>query len=46
MSPTQAVFQETDSGIVSDGVFQAQAPGPFTASSLAGDYAFRWNAVH
>ena len=45
MSPTQAVFQETDSGIVSDGVFQAQAPGPFTASSLAGDYAFRWNAV-
>ena len=37
-SPTQAVFQETDSNIVSDGSFSAQTTSPVSAASLAGDY--------
>lgn len=45
MSPTQAVFQETDFSITSDGTVLAQTGEPFTTASLAGDYAFRWNGV-
>src|SRR5256885_118259 len=45
ISPTQAVFQETDSGIVSDGIFTAQTASVITAPSMAGDYAFGWSSV-
>lgn len=45
ISPTQAVFQETDSNITSDGSFLAQTPGPITPASLAGDFAFVWSGV-
>src|SRR5262249_11716451 len=38
ISPTQAVFQETDSTITSDGTFLAQTTSPITTASLAGDY--------
>src|SRR5256885_6736580 len=45
VSPTQAVFQETDSSIVSDGTLSAQTTSPITAASMAGDYAFSWSGV-
>ncbi len=45
ISPTQAVFQETDSGITSDGTFHAQTAGPISAAGLAGDFAFVWTGV-
>lgn len=45
MSPTQAVLQETDSNVTSNGSLQAQTEAPYTTASLAGDYAFRWNGV-
>ncbi len=45
ISPTQAVFQEIDSNIVSDGVVRAQTTSPITSASLAGDYSFTWNGV-
>ena len=34
-----AVFQETDSGVASDGVFAAQQSTPFSLGSIAGNYA-------
>ena len=40
ISSTQAVFQETDSNIVSDGTFSSQTTSAITLASLAGDYAF------
>lgn len=46
ISPTQAVLQETDSGIVSDGIFTAQTPTLITTASMAGDYAFVWSGVN
>jgi len=45
VSPTKAVFQETDNNITSDGSFLAQTSGPLTTSSIAGNYAFNWNGV-
>jgi hypothetical protein len=45
ISPTQAVFQETDTKITSDGSFLAQTAGPITPASLAGDFAFVWTGV-
>ena len=39
ISPTEAVFQETDIGITSDGTLLAQTAGPITPASLAGDFA-------
>ncbi|HTF27060.1 MAG TPA: hypothetical protein VK937_24630 [Candidatus Limnocylindria bacterium] len=39
ISPTEAVFQETDTGITSDGTLLAQTAGPITPASLAGDFA-------
>ena len=45
ISPTQAVFQETDSQIVSDGTFSAQTTTPISAAALAGDYAFSWSGA-
>jgi len=45
ISPTKAVFQETDSGITSDGTLLAQTAGPISATGLAGDFAFVWSGV-
>jgi hypothetical protein len=45
ISPTQAVIQETDSSIVSDGGFSAQTTTPISATAVAGDYAFGWSGV-
>jgi hypothetical protein len=42
ISPTQAVFQETDSNIVSDGQFAAQTTTPITLAGMAGDYTLSW----
>ena len=45
ISPTEAVFQEVDSGIVSDGTFTGQTTTPITATAMAGDYALLWGGV-
>ncbi len=45
ISPTQAVFQETDSRITSDGTLLSQTAGALSAATLAGDYAFNWSGV-
>jgi hypothetical protein len=43
ISPTDAVFQETDSKITSDGTLLAQTAGPVSTATLAGDFAFVWS---
>ena len=45
LSPTKAVFQETDSIITSDGTLLAQTAGPVTPVTLAGDFVFVWSGV-
>ncbi len=45
ISPTQAVFQETDTSITSDGSFFFQPANPISNATLAGDYAFIWSGV-
>jgi len=45
ISPTEAVFQEIDTGITSDGTLLAQTGGPITPASLAGDFAFVLSGV-
>ena len=45
ISPTDAVFQETDSKITSDGTLLAQTAGPVSTATLAGDFAFVWSGV-
>jgi hypothetical protein len=45
ISPTDAVLQETDSQIVSDGALLVQTAGPISPTSLAGDFAFVWSGV-
>ena len=45
ISPTKAVFQETDSIITSDGTLLAQTAGPVSSATLAGDFAFVWSGV-
>jgi len=45
ISPTQAVLQETDSKIVSDGTFLAQTTTPISSAALAGDYTLSWSGV-
>jgi hypothetical protein len=42
ISPTQAVIQETDSAIISDGTIEGQTTTPISTATLAGDYAFGW----
>lgn len=44
-SNTTAVFQETDSGISSDGNFTLQQSGPFTLASIQGNYAIQTSGV-
>jgi len=41
----RAVFQETDSSIVSDGALTLLAGGPFSTSNLAGGYAVQLSGV-
>jgi hypothetical protein len=45
ISPTQAVFQETDSVIVSDGSLMSQTTTPISAAALAGDHTVGWTGV-
>ncbi len=45
ISPTQAFIQDTSAGIIGDGTLLAQT-GPFTSTSLAGNYAFNWSGVN
>lgn len=45
ISPTQAVLQETDSKIVSDGSFSLQTTSSISTAALAGDYVFNWSGV-
>jgi len=45
ISPTNAVFQETDNKITSDGTLLAQTAGPVSPATLAGDFAFVWSGV-
>ena len=45
ISPTDAVFQETDSKITSDGTLLAQTAGPVSTATLAGDFAFVWSGA-
>lgn len=45
ISPTQAVFQETDSKIISDGSFSLQTTSSISTATLAGDYIFGWSGV-
>jgi hypothetical protein len=45
ISSTEAVLQETDSQIVSDGTFSAQTTSSISAAALAGDYVFSWSGV-
>ncbi len=44
-SNTTAVFQETDSGISSDGNFTLQQSGPFTLASIQGNYAIETSGI-
>jgi hypothetical protein len=45
ISPTEAVLQETDSTIISDGTMSGQTTSPLSAAALAGDYVFGWSGV-
>ena len=45
ISPTQGFIQDTSTSVVADGSFEAQSAGPFTASSVAGNYAVGWSGV-
>ena len=44
-SNTTAVFQETDSGIASDGLFTLQQSAAFTLASLQGNYAIESSGI-
>lgn len=45
ISPTQGVIQDNSAGIIADGTISQQTGGPFSASSLAGDFAFNWTGL-
>ncbi|MGH9680632.1 MAG: hypothetical protein ACRD4Y_11840, partial [Candidatus Acidiferrales bacterium] len=45
ITPSSAVFQETDSSITSDGTLLAQTSSPVTLDSLAGPFAFGWSGA-
>jgi len=42
---TTAIFQETDSGIASDGNFTLQESAPFTLGSIVGNYAIETSGI-
>jgi hypothetical protein len=46
ISPTQGFIQDTSTSVVADGSFEAQSGGPFTATSIAGNYAVGWSGVN
>jgi hypothetical protein len=46
ISPTQGFIQDTSTSVVADGSFEAQSGAPFTASSVAGNYAVGWSGVN
>jgi hypothetical protein len=46
ISPTQGFIQDTSASVVADGSFEAQSGGPFTATSIAGNYAVGWSGVN
>jgi hypothetical protein len=46
ISPSNAIFQETDSKITSDGTLLAQTAGPVSPATLAGDFAFVLTGVN
>src|SRR5258707_15555759 len=43
--PTQAVIQDTSSGVVADGTMLAQAAGPISISPTA-NFAFNWSGIN
>jgi hypothetical protein len=45
VSPTQAVIQDTSSGVVADGTMLAQAAGPISISPTA-NFAFNWSGIN
>ncbi len=45
VSPTQAVIQDTSSGVVADGTMLAQATGPISISPTA-NFAFNWSGIN
>jgi acetamidase/formamidase len=45
ISPTQGVIQDISPNIVADGTILAQSGGPFTTTSLAGNYGFNLSGV-
>jgi hypothetical protein len=46
ISATQGFIQDTSTSVVADGSFEAQTGAPFTASSVAGNYAVGWSGVN
>jgi hypothetical protein len=46
ISPSQGFIQDTSTSVVADGSFEAQTGAPFTASSVAGNYAVGWSGVN
>jgi hypothetical protein len=45
VSPTQAVIQDTSSGVVADGTMLAQAAGPISISPTT-NFAFNWSGIN
>jgi len=45
ISSTQAVVEDTSSGIIGNGPMTAQTSGPFKLSGLAGGFVFGWSGV-
>lgn len=45
-SPTRAVIQDVSPSILSQGVMLAQTAGPFTTSSVTGNFIFSWSGIH
>jgi hypothetical protein len=43
---SKGVIQETSTGVVADGSLAAQTGGPFTSTSIAGNYAVTWTGVN
>jgi len=44
-SPTQAVIQDVTPKIVGDGTMMTQIAGPFTTSTVSGNFVFNWNGL-
>ena len=45
-SPGKAVIQDVSTSSLGDGIMLAQAAGPFTTASLAGNYILSWSGTH